>query len=101
MYPPLVPCSQDPDAWFGYDGVAVPHGRRTVKQQEAVDHAKELCIDVCPLTERRRCAREALEHGERIGIWAGVELPGRKLLASVRKVKLAAAREELEVIAHQ
>jgi WhiB family redox-sensing transcriptional regulator len=99
MYPPLVPCQREPDRWFGYDGKTPPRGRRSPSQQNAVNRAKLLCAHECPLTERRRCARQALEHGERAGIWAGVELPDRKLKTAARKLKLAAARKQLEAIA--
>ncbi len=94
-----MPCQQDPEMWFG---IGSKHcGPRTPDETDAAEHAKQLCVQECPAAERRRCARQALQSGERHGIWAGVELPHGKLPAKIRNEQLAAARKQLETIANE
>lgn len=40
-----------------------------------IELARALCA-ACPLSRRSRCARDAIEAGDKFGVWAGVYLPG-------------------------
>jgi hypothetical protein len=92
-----LPCTSDPDAWFGFDSDA---GRRTAEQERRIERAKMLCVRDCPAAQQRACARGALERGERYGIWAGVELTLQKALVGARNEKLTTGREQLKLIAY-
>lgn len=59
-----------------------------------IARAKELCGG-CPLARRSRCARDAIERGDKFGIWAGVHLPG---IQPRDRDKLAEAIERLRRI---
>ena len=73
----LLPCTTDPDLWFGYcdddnaDGIA-----KSRVYEAAALTARTLCLRRCPLAQQRRCAAYALEGQEAFGVWAGVKLPG-------------------------
>lgn len=92
-----IPCSQNPDLWFGYadddgsDGAA----KARVYEQSAVE-ARLQCLRRCPLAQQRRCAGHAVEHGEEYGVWAGVKLPGGQYR---KRHQLAAAHAVLRRIA--
>jgi WhiB family redox-sensing transcriptional regulator len=55
--PEIVPCTNDPDAWF-------PEKGETVRQ------ARQLCLTDCPIV--LQCRAHALEHHEITGIWGGL-----------------------------
>ncbi len=71
------PCSLNPELWFGYpdddDGDGAAKARA---YEQSATEARLLCLRRCPLAQQRLCARNAVEHREEYGVWAGVKLPG-------------------------
>ncbi|ODR09852.1 transcriptional regulator [Mycolicibacillus koreensis] len=99
--PPLTtvttPCSADPDLWFGYaDDEEIDGTAKARLYERSATQARLLCLRRCPLSQQRRCAGYAVEHGEEYGVWAGIKLPGGQYR---KRGELARAHQTLRRIA--
>ncbi|GFG71569.1 WhiB family transcriptional regulator [Mycolicibacter senuensis] len=92
-----LPCSTNPELWFGYpDADGADGAAKARAYEQSATEARLLCLRRCPLAQQRRCAALAVERGEEYGVWAGVKLPGGQYR---KRTELAQAHAVLREIA--